>query len=120
MLAEKNEFIKQSIVTLQELTADEKARMQMEARERHRRDLAASKELGKQESEEMIQSLKGTIEEQKNTIEQVQAEKERAEVEKEKALEKNKQFEAKTKAVEEENQRLRRILEEHGILEDDE
>ena len=120
MLAEKNEFIKQSIVTLQELTADEKARMQMEARERYRRDLAASKELGKQESEEMIQSLKGTIgeqqgtiEEQKHTIQQVQEEKERAEAEKEKALE---QFEAKTKEADEEIQRLRTILEEHGLL----
>ena len=127
MLAEKNEFIKQSIVTLQELTADEKARMQMEARERYRRDLAASKELGKQESEEMIQSLKGTIEEQKHTIQQVQeekdraeaekdraeAEKERAEAEKEKALE---QFEAKTKEADEEIQRLRTVLEEHGLL----
>lgn len=130
MLAEKNEFIKQSIVTLQELTADEKARMQMDARERYRRDLAASKELGKQESEEMIQSLKGTIgeqqdtiEEQKHTIQQVQEEKERvkeekerAEAEKEKALEKNKEFEAKTKEADEEIQRLRKILEEHGLL----
>ena len=113
MLAEKNEFIKQSIVTLQELTADEKARMQMEARERHRRDLAASKELGKQESEEMIQSLKGTIEEQQNTIEQVQAEKD-------KAIEENIQFKAKTKEAEEEIRRLRKMLEEHGILEGDE
>ena len=113
MLAEKNDFIKQSFVTLQELTADEKARMQMEARERHRRDLAASKELGKQESEEMIQSLKGTIEEQQNTIEQVQAEKD-------KAIEENIQFKAKTKEAEEEIRRLRKMLEEHGILEGDE
>ena len=144
MLAEKNEFIMQSIVTLQELTADEKARMQMEARERYRRDLAASKELGKQESEEMIQSLKGTIGEQQGTIEEQQGtieeqqdtiedqkhtiqkvqeekeraekEKERAEAEKEKVLEKNKQFEAKTKEADEEIQRLRKILEEHGLL----
>ena len=33
MLAEKNETIQKSIVTLKELTADEKAKMQMEARE---------------------------------------------------------------------------------------
>ena len=57
MLAEKNECIKQSIATLQEITADEKARMQMEARERYRRDLAASVELGKQQSAEVIQRL---------------------------------------------------------------
>ena len=72
MLAEKNEFIKQGIVTLQELTADEKAKMQMEARERYRRDLAASLALGKQESEEVIHSMEGTINEQQNTIQKQQ------------------------------------------------
>lgn len=72
MLAEKNEFIKQSIVTLQELTADEKAKMQMEARERYRRDLAASVELGKQASKEVIQSLNNTVNAQKNVIDEQQ------------------------------------------------
>lgn len=81
MLAEKNECIKESILTLQELTADEKAKMQMEARERYRRDMAASKELGKQESEEVIQSLKYTIKEQQDTIRQSQAEKEKTQEE---------------------------------------
>ena len=124
MLAEKNKFIKQSIVTLQELTADEKARMQMEARERYRRDLAASKELGKQESEKMIHSLKdtieeqqgtieeqqGIIEEQQNTIQQVQKENAKMEIEKE-------QTEAKNKEAAAEIQRLRKILAEHGLSE---
>ena len=72
MLAEKNEFIKQGIVTLQELTADEKAKMQMEARERYRRDLAASVELGKQQSEEIIQSLNSTVNAQQNMIDEQQ------------------------------------------------
>lgn len=72
MLAEKNEFIKQGIVTLQELTADEKAKMQMEARERYRRDLAASVELGKQQSEEVIQSLNSTVNAQKSVIDEQQ------------------------------------------------
>lgn len=84
MLAEKNKCIKESILTLQELTADEKAKMQMEVRERYRRDMAASKELGKQESEEVIQSLKYTIKEQQDIIRQSQAEKEKIQAEKEK------------------------------------
>ena len=117
MLAEKNKFIKQSIVTLQELPADEKARMQMEARERYRRDLAASKELGKQESEEMIQSLKGTIEEQQDTIEEQQDTIEEQQNKIQQVQEERERAEAKTKEADAEIQRLRKILEEHGIRE---
>ncbi|MBP3620734.1 MAG: Rpn family recombination-promoting nuclease/putative transposase [Lachnospiraceae bacterium] len=46
MLAEKNESIKEGIVTLKQLTDDEKFLMQCEARERYRRDLSAATELG--------------------------------------------------------------------------
>ena len=49
MLAEKNQTIQESIVTLQELTADEKMQMQMEARERYRRDYEAAIEFGRQQ-----------------------------------------------------------------------
>ena len=74
MLAEKNECIKQSIATLQEITADEKARMQMEARERYRRDLAASVELGKQQSAEVIQRLQEENEQKDESIRKIQEE----------------------------------------------
>ena len=73
MLAEKNECIKQSIATLQEITADEKARMQMEARERYRRDLAASVELGKQQSAEVIQRLQEENEQKDERIRYLEA-----------------------------------------------
>ena len=99
MLAEKNEYIKQSIVTLQELTADEKAKMQMEARERYRRDLAASVELGRQQSAEVIQ---------------------RIQEEKEKIEEKCKQLEEKSEKVEEEKKQLKeekeRIQKEKDVM----
>ena len=68
MLAKKNEVINQSIVTLKELTADEKMRMQMEARERYRRDLSASIAYGKHQSAKLIRSLNDTIAEKDNTI----------------------------------------------------
>ena len=86
MLAEKNECIKQSIATLQEITADEKARMQMEARERYRRDLAASVELGKQQSAEVIQRLQAESKQKDEKLEeaQLEIEKEKMEAEKEK------------------------------------
>ena len=76
MLAEKDEYIKQSIVTLKELTADEEAKMQMEARERYRRDLAASIELGRQESEEVIQTLQNDLQKSQSENSKLQAEKE--------------------------------------------
>ena len=46
MLAEKNESIKEGIVTLKQLTDDERFLMQCEARERYRKDLSAATELG--------------------------------------------------------------------------
>ena len=62
MLAEKNETIKQGIVTLKELTADEKAKMQMEAREKYYRDLHAiigyeKKQVEKQMGERMAKEI---------------------------------------------------------------
>ena len=61
MLAEKNETIKKSIVTLKELTADEKAKMQMEARERYRRDMVAAQDFVREQCEEEIQVLKDNL-----------------------------------------------------------
>lgn len=46
MLAEKNESIKESIVTLQELTEDEKIQLECEARERYRMDISAATRKG--------------------------------------------------------------------------
>lgn len=46
MLAEKNETIRECVVTLKELTADEKARMQSEAREDYYRRLNDAEEWG--------------------------------------------------------------------------
>ena len=61
MLAEKNESIKKSIVTLKELTADEQAKMQMEARERYRRDMIVAEIFGREQSEEEIRALKDDL-----------------------------------------------------------
>ncbi len=76
MLAQKNETIQKSILTLKELTADEKEKMQMEARERYRRDMASALDFGKEQgieqSKQEIQSLKSTIKEQQNDFLQVQ------------------------------------------------
>lgn len=46
MLADKNEAIKDGIVTLKQLSEDEKIQMQCEARERYRRDIAAATDFG--------------------------------------------------------------------------
>ena len=68
MLAQKNETIKQGIVTLKELTADEKIRLQLEARERYEHDLATALAYGKRQSAAEIQSLQ-------SALQQVEAEK---------------------------------------------
>ena len=68
MLAEKNESIKKSIVTLKELTADEQAKMQMEARERYRRDMVAAEIFGREQSEEEIKELKNNLQQSKEEI----------------------------------------------------
>ncbi|MBQ8318639.1 MAG: Rpn family recombination-promoting nuclease/putative transposase [Lachnospiraceae bacterium] len=49
MLAEMNENIKECIVTLKELSEDEKIQLECEARERHRMDLAAATRFGREE-----------------------------------------------------------------------
>ena len=72
MLAEKNEFIKQSIVTLKELTADEKAKMQMEARERYRRDWEAGMELVREESREEIEALQNDLQKSQEDLQKSQ------------------------------------------------
>lgn len=52
MLAEKNETIRECVVTLKELTADEKARMQSEARDEYYRRLNWAEERGLQKGME--------------------------------------------------------------------
>lgn len=49
MLAEKNAYIADAVVTLHEMTAEEKIREQCEARERYNWDMAAAAEKGKRE-----------------------------------------------------------------------
>ena len=74
MLAEKKESIKKSIVTLKELTADEKAQMQMEARERYRRDMVAAQDFGREQSEEQIKELKDNLQQSQEEIVKLQEE----------------------------------------------
>ena len=78
MLAQKNENIQKSILTLKELTADEKAKMQMEARERYRRDMASALDFGKEQgieqSKQEIQALKDNL--QQSHIENVKLQSE--------------------------------------------
>ena len=52
MLAEKNETIRECVFTYKELTADEKARMQSEAREDYYRRLSWAEERGLQKGME--------------------------------------------------------------------
>ena len=77
MLAEKNESIKKSIVTLKELTADEKAKMQMEARERYRRDLVAALDFVREEKEEEIRGLKDDLQKAQEESVRLQEEKQK-------------------------------------------
>ncbi len=49
MLAKKNSDIEDTVVTLHELTDDEKIKLQCEARERYERDMASAIEKGKRE-----------------------------------------------------------------------
>ena len=74
MLAEKNESIKHSIVTLKELTADEKAKMQMEARERYRRDMVAAQDFVREQKEEEIKALKDNLQQSQEEIARFQEE----------------------------------------------
>ena len=68
MLGENNKVIKDSIVTLKYLTADEEMQMQMEARERYRRDMEASRRLGLQENEKQLKEQEKRLAEQQETI----------------------------------------------------
>ncbi len=52
MLAKKNSDIEDTVVTLHELTDDEKIQLQCEARERYERDMASAIEKGKREGRE--------------------------------------------------------------------
>ena len=81
MLAEKNETIRKSIVTLKELTVDEKAKMQMEARERYRRDMVAAQDFVREQCEEEIQGLKDNL--QQSHDENVKLQKEKDAMQKE-------------------------------------
>ena len=49
MLAEKNEYIADTVVTLRQLSEDEKIRMQCEARERYEHDIASYIRQGRDE-----------------------------------------------------------------------
>lgn len=82
MLAEKNETIKKSIVTLKELTADEQAKMQMEARERYRRDMVAAQDFVWEQSEEKIRELEDNL--QQSHVENEKLQKEKDAIQKEK------------------------------------
>ena len=72
MLGENNEVIKDSIVTLKYLTADEEMQMQMEGRERYRRDMEASRRLGQQENEKQLKEQQKRIDEQQEKINEQQ------------------------------------------------
>lgn len=52
MLAEKNEYIADTVVTLKQLTADEKIRMQCQAREDYEHDRATLLRQGREEGRE--------------------------------------------------------------------
>lgn len=54
MLAEKNEYIADTVVTLRQLTADEKIRMQCQAREDYEHDKASYIRQGYQEGEHIV------------------------------------------------------------------
>lgn len=89
MLAKKNETIQKSILTLKELTADEKAKMQMEARERYRRDMASALDFGKEQgielglkqSKQEIQSLKDNLQQSHVENSKLQSENEKLQAE---------------------------------------
>lgn len=74
MLAQKNESINQGIVTLKQLTADEKMQMQMEARERYRRDMVACEEYGRRQNAKLLAEQECTIQEQYNIIQKQERE----------------------------------------------
>ena len=98
MLGENNEVIKDSIVTLKYLTADEEMQMQMEGRERYRRDMEASRRLGQQENEKQLKEQKKRIAKQQETINKMNLE----------SLAKDKEIMEQAKEIE----RLKQLLSE--------
>ncbi len=80
MLAEKNNAIREGIVTLKELSEDEKIQLECEARERYRRDLASATSYGEKQGRELgrteeravsISILVTTLKELNHTQEQI-------------------------------------------------
>ena len=98
MLAQKNETIQKSILTLKELTADEKEKMQMEARERYRRDMASALDFGKEQG---IEQSKQEIQSLKNTIQEVQTENHKKEEQLRKIQEQNAELDQRIRFLEE-------------------
>ena len=109
MLAQKNDTIKKSIVTLKELTADEKAKMQMEARERYRRDMASAldfgKEQGLEQSKQKISALENDLEEAEIQKQSLQSDLEQSEIQ-------NQSLQSNLKQSEIQNQSLQNDLEQ--------
>lgn len=61
MLASENPDLEDTIVTMQELSADEKIKLQCQARERYEWDLASATAKGKREGEEHLAQLIQTL-----------------------------------------------------------
>ena len=101
MLAEKNESIKKSIVTLKELTADEQAKMQMEARERYRRDMVAAQDFVREEKEEEIKELKDNLLQSQEEIAKLQEESAKFQEENAKFQEENMEMSQRIRYLEE-------------------
>lgn len=116
MLAQKNETIRKSIVTLKELTADEKAKMQMEARERYRRDMASALDFGKEQgieqSKQQIQSLKDTLQQSHVENVKLQSEKETLQVEIDSLHAQNDKLQMENEKIQSEMSERIRLLEE--------
>ena len=112
MLAQKNDTIKKSIVTLKELTADEKAQMQMEARERYRRDMASAlafgKEQGLEQSKQKISALENDLEEAEMQKQSLQSDLEQSEIQ-------NQSLQSNLKQSEIQRQSLQSDLEQSEI-----
>ena len=72
MLAEQNHFVHEAAVTMRELTADEKIRLQCEARERYELDqrstMASGIRKGKQEQKEIDDAIKDAALAEKDTV----------------------------------------------------
>ena len=67
MLAKNNSDIEDTIVTLHELSDDEKIKLQCEARERHEWDMASAIAKGKREGEERLLQLINLLTEENKT-----------------------------------------------------